>query len=115
MSKRYKLEDFTRGWIVGDFEPSIIRTKACDVQVRKWEKNTYHEPHYHATLDEIMVIIEGKAEINGEIFEGGDISVMEKNDVCYFQPLTDVTSVCIKMPSGPNDKHYVEDKRQTQR
>ena len=30
----FKLEDFTKGWLVGDFEPSLIRSKDIEVAVR---------------------------------------------------------------------------------
>ena len=28
-----KLSDYTRGWIIGDFEPSILKTKDFEVAV----------------------------------------------------------------------------------
>ena len=34
-----KLSDYTRGWIIGDFEPSIFRTKDFEVAVLNHKKD----------------------------------------------------------------------------
>ena len=29
----YRLDDMVKGWFVGDFEPTALRTAACEVSV----------------------------------------------------------------------------------
>ena len=42
-----KLSDYTRGWIIGDFEPSIFRTKDFEVAVLNHKKDEKWIAHYH--------------------------------------------------------------------
>jgi hypothetical protein len=36
----YRLDDMVKGWFVGDFEPTALRTAACEVSVKhyKWRR-----------------------------------------------------------------------------
>ena len=36
--KKYNLEDFKLGWIIGNFEPSILRTDQFEVSIKKYKK-----------------------------------------------------------------------------
>ena len=42
-----KLSDYTRGWIIGDFEPSILRTKDFEVAVFNHLKG---EKYFHIII-----------------------------------------------------------------
>lgn len=103
--KTYKLDKFTRGWIIGDFDPSLIRTKDFEVMIRHYKKGDSEAAHYHKVADEITVVVYGKCKINGKIFKKGDIIWHEPGGVGDFEVLEDTGNVCIKIPSVIGDKY----------
>ena len=70
--KIYKQKDFKKGWLIGDFIPSIIQTKDFEVCYRT-EKAGPIEKHYHEKGPEITVLIRGKELINGKILATGPV------------------------------------------
>ena len=52
-----KLLDYTRGWIIGDFEPSILRTKDFEVAVFNHAKGEKWPSHYHKEAVEYNVLV----------------------------------------------------------
>jgi hypothetical protein len=81
-----KLSDMYRGWCVGDFEPSLLRTKDFEVGVLLHPKGEKWPKHYHKEAIEINVLISGKMIINGKSLTSGDIlitfsvlSILSKN------------------------------------
>lgn len=106
--KKYKLENFTRGWIVGDFEPNIIRSKDFEVMVRYYKAGDKEAKHVHKIADEITVIISGKFKMNGEILTAGDIIHLLPNDPTGFECLEDGANVVTKCPSVMGDKYLVD-------
>jgi len=106
--KKYKLENFTRGWIVGDFEPNILRSKDFEVMVRYYKAGDKEAKHVHKIADEITVIISGKFKMNGEILTAGDIVHLLPNDPTDFECLEDGANVVTKRPSVMGDKYLVD-------
>lgn len=107
--KIYKLDDFTKGWFVGNFTPTIINTKECEVAVKVYKKGDTDEVHYHKATDEITAVVYGKCKINDQVFGPGDIIWFEKNDVSKFEVLEDSANVVVKIPSVKGDKYIVEE------
>ncbi len=106
--KKYKLENFTRGWVVGDFEPNIIRTKDFEVMVRYYKKGDKEAKHVHKLADEITIIVSGKFLMNGELLEAGDIIHLSPNDPTDFECLEDGSNTVIKTPSVMGDKYLID-------
>ncbi len=105
--KRYRLETFTRGWIVGDFVNSIIKTKEFEVAVMMCQKGDIDKKHVHYQADEIMIIVSGSFVRNGELFGPGDVHYIAKGESLESKCLQGGTIVVIKTPSVPEDKHYI--------
>jgi uncharacterized cupin superfamily protein len=105
--KKYRLENFTRGWIVGDFEPNIFRTKDFEVMVRYYKKGDKEARHVHKIADEITVIVSGKFKMNGEVLEAGDMVHLEPGDPVDFECLEGGANTVIKRPSIMGDKYPV--------
>lgn len=103
---RARLEDMTGGWFVGDFEPTALRTSACEVAVKTYPAGTQEAWHWQCVATELTVIVSGEAEMAGERLTAGDVIVLEpgKADATGFRALTDVTLVAVKLPSLPDDK-----------
>lgn len=106
--KKYQLSDMTKGWFVGDFSPTIIKTQEVEVGVKQYRKNEYEETHHHKIATEITVIISGKVRMKGELYGAGDIIVIEPGEATDFEVLEDVTTVVVKYPGAQNDKYMGE-------
>lgn len=104
----HKLSDFTRGWFVGDFSPSLFLTKDFEVAVQSYRAGDKELEHFHSIATEITVIIEGRVNINGTMLAEGDVVVFSPNESCKFEAITDAKTVVVKSPSVPNDKYNLD-------
>ena len=105
--KQHKLSEMTRGWFVGDFNPSLFKTQDVEVAVQHFPAGTTEAEHYHAIATEITVIVSGEAEMQGKRVVAGDIVVLEPHEVTGFKAITDVTTAVVKIPGAKNDKYLV--------
>lgn len=101
----YQLDHMLGGWFIGDFEPSVFRTKQFEVGIKKFPKGEKHAPHYHKIADEVTVIISGKVQIEGHIYPEGSIVLQHKNETSDFEVLEDTVIAVVKYPSSPGDKY----------
>lgn len=106
--KTGKLASMNGGWFVGDFAPAIWQDKNFEVAFKTHHKGEYHAPHLHKIAHEINVVIHGKIQIQGQVFEAGDIFVMEPGEVADPQFLEDCELIVVKVPSVMNDKYLVD-------
>ena len=103
------LNDTIRGWFVGNFDPSVYKTKDFEVGILFHPKGQKWPKHYHREAVEINVLITGKMIINGNILSSGNIFLIEKNEIADPEFLEDCTIVCVKTPSIPGDKYEVKE------
>ena len=106
--KKFRFEDMKRGWFIGDFEPSAVKTKNFEVGVGHHKKGEIWDKHYHKLAIEITLILEGKVQMNDEIFVAGDIFVIDKNEVVSPIFLEETKHVVVKTIPDKNDKYIVE-------
>ena len=107
MPEIFKLSSFHRGWVVGDFSPSIFRLSECEVSVMHHLKKELTQPHYHTSSKEINVVVSGKVLVNGMILESNDIFVYNAYEISEVEFIEDTTLCIIRVPSSPNDKIIV--------
>lgn len=100
-----KLSDMTKGWFVGNFEPTLYRTNDVEVAVKSYAAGAYEKKHYHKIATEITVVVKGTIRMNGKEYTTGDIIVMEPNEATDFYALTDAENVVVKLPGASNDKY----------
>lgn len=105
--KKDNLNDYIRGWIIGNFQHSLIKTNEFEVAVKKYLAGDYEASHHHKIAQEITVIISGQVEMNKTKYVADDIIVIDPNESTDFRCLTDVTTVVIKFP-GPNNDKYID-------
>ena len=103
--KVFQLDNMTGGWFVGDFSPTVFKTKDCEVALKEYSAGDYENRHHHKEAIEITLIAKGTVEMNGEIFEEGAIILLDRNESTDFRSLTDSTTVVFKSPSVTNDKY----------
>lgn len=104
---KYKLENFTRGWLVGDFDPSILRTKDFEFMVRYYKSGDTEALHTHKEADEITVIVSGHFQMNDEELLVGDVIHLKPGESSDFKCLEDGATAVIKTPSVINDKYII--------
>lgn len=105
--KNAKLTDMIGGWLVGNFDPAVIKSKDFEFGVKRYQAGAVDAAHYHKVATEITVIISGRAVMCGKEWTDGDIIVVEPGDVVEFHAVTDVTLAVVKMPSAVADKYLV--------
>lgn len=103
-----KLTDMTKGWFIGNFEPSLFKTNDVEVAVKTYNQGDYEESHYHKIATEYTCIISGRVQMNGVEYKAGDIIVMEPGEATDFKCLENgTTNVVVKIPGASNDKYLV--------
>lgn len=104
----WDINEFKKGWFVGDFEPSIFRSKDVEVGHHKHKRGEETIPHYHKETTELNYILKGTLMVSGALMNAGQMWTYEKNEVSDVQFLTDVELIVIRWPSIPHDKYEVD-------
>ena len=105
--KLHKLKDMFKGWLVGNFEPSLYKTDDVEVAVKNYKAGELDEKHYHKIATEITIISDGTVRMNGTIYGSGDIITIEPGEATDFEALEDTTTTVIKIPCVKDDKYIV--------
>lgn len=106
--KIHNLNDFHRGWIVGDFDPNLLRKTDIEIAVQKYKAGEYEKLHKHNKVTEISVIIYGKVMMGNREYGADDIIELPPGSVTNFTALVDSAVLVIKYPSIPSDKIILE-------
>lgn len=103
--KTARLEDMVKGWIVGDFSPSMLRSKDCEVAVKHYKAGDREDLHHHRVAVELTAIIAGEVRMCGKIWGPGDIILLDPGEATDFEAITDTVNVVVKLPSVMGDKY----------
>jgi hypothetical protein len=103
--ERFPLDQFTKGWFVGRFAPTLLDTDACEVAVKHYRAGDSEGPHYHKVATELTVITAGRVRMSGEEFGPGEIIRVPPGTTTDFAALTDATTVVVKVPCVAGDKY----------
>jgi quercetin dioxygenase-like cupin family protein len=106
--KTARLDDMVKGWFVGNFDPTLIKTNDVEVAVKEYKKGDHEGRHYHKLSTEITVIASGRVRMNGVEYGKGDIIVIEPNQSTDFEVLEDTITTVVKYPGANNDKYMGE-------
>jgi len=101
------LDEMVGGWFVGDFEPSVIRTKDFEVAVKRYKAGDKEARHVHKVATELTVIISGRVLMNSQEYEKGSIIEIAPNTSSDFEAIDDTVTVVVKTPSVSNDKYVL--------
>lgn len=108
--KKFNLKDMTKGWFVGDFEPTLIKTQDVEIAIKEYRQGERESRHYHKLATEITVITSGRVRMNGVEYCKGDIVVIEQLESSDFEALEDTLTTVVKYPGARNDKYDGEAK-----
>ena len=104
--KTSNINEMVKGWFIGNFEPSLLKTNDVEVAVKNYNKGDYESAHYHKIATEFTVIISGRVKMNNIEYKSGDIILIEPNESTDFEALEDNTvNVVVKIPGANNDKY----------
>ena len=99
------IKDFNKGWFIGDFEPSVFRTKEFDVGIKHCKKGDKNPVHHHKSSTEYTVIAGGEHQIGNILYKNGDICIIRPNESKGYECLESGAIVVVKVPSGKGDKY----------
>lgn len=97
-------KDYTRGWVVGDFDPCLFRRTEYEVGILKHEKLVHHDYHVHYECDETNLLLSGNMNLNGIDINPGTIFIIPRGYISCAVFNEDCIIVCVKTPSKPKDK-----------
>lgn len=103
--KVHSLSEMTRGWFIGPFEPSLLKTEAFECAVKSYLAGQKESAHVHRRATEFTVIVHGRVRMNGNVYEEGAIVEVLPGESTDFEALTDVISFVVKVPAVPGDKY----------
>jgi hypothetical protein len=105
--QKHNLKNFTRGWFIGNFLPSVLRTPNFEVGVLSHSKGELWPAHYQRLATEYNLLLSGSLSINGELILVGEIFIVEPKEVAKPIFHEDCKVLCIKVPSIPHDKYEI--------
>ncbi|MEZ5290581.1 MAG: cupin domain-containing protein [Vicinamibacterales bacterium] len=100
-----RLSDMIGGWFVGDFEPTCLRTAACEVACKSYPAGARESAHVHRVATELTVVASGRVRMAGREFGAGDIVVLAPGEPSDFEALESTITVVVKLPSVRGDKY----------
>lgn len=99
-----KVADYTRGWFIGDFEPSLVRVQQFETCYKSFKAGDKELPAVQVVATELTLVVHGEAMINGTVLKEGDLCLVLPGESSDFFALTDCKVIGIKFPSVANDK-----------
>jgi quercetin dioxygenase-like cupin family protein len=102
-----KLKNFTKGWLVGDFEPSLFKTNEIEVGIKTYNSGAKEAKHVHKVSTEYTIILKGQVKMLDNIYKVGDIVVIPPGIANEFECLKNAMLLVIKTPSIIGDKYEV--------
>ena len=103
--KNFKLSEFTRGWLIGNFDPSIIKTDQFEFSLKKYQAGEAEKKHFHKIAQEITAVVSGVFIMNGQTISEGDIISLEPGEPAEFKCVESGYTAVIKIPGASNDKY----------
>ena len=99
-----KLSDFTNGWFLGNFEPSLFKSPDFEICVKNFKKGEVEAAHFQRIATEVTVVLSGSVRRGEHVLQVDDILIIYKDEICDFEALTDCKVLGVKFPSLPDDK-----------
>jgi mannose-6-phosphate isomerase-like protein (cupin superfamily) len=94
-----------RGWFIGPFQPTALHTDQFECAVKRYAAGAREARHVHRVATEFTVVVEGRVRMNGVEYGRDAVLTIPPGQSTDFEALTDVTTVVVKTPAVPGDKH----------
>jgi len=102
-----KMTEMYRGWFIGNFEPSILKTSQFEVGLLLHREGEEWPEHYHTMTTEYNVLISGSMSVNHINIFAGEYFIIKANECVKPIFHEDCVVLCVKVPSIPGDKYIV--------
>lgn len=103
--EKYNINDFRRGWFIGNFEPSLLKAN-FEVGLQKSKAGDSHDDHFHKKNTEYNLVVSGKIKINDDIFVKDDVFIIKPYTVSHgVEYLEDTEILVVRDMSDPSDKY----------
>lgn len=106
--KVHDLNSMVRGWFIGDFEPSCLKTEHFEISVRKYAAGESEIRHVHKVGTEYTVVVSGKVCMNGTYYDPWTIIEIPPGEDTDFHAVIDTVTVVVKVPCVKGDKYEVD-------
>lgn len=103
MSEQKKLKDFTKGWILGQFEPSLAKTD-FEVGLRWNNEGDKEDRHYHKEVTEYVAFAGGMHRLGRDIYKDGDVLIIYPYMSTDYECIEPGYCLTVKDKSIPTDK-----------
>jgi hypothetical protein len=100
----HNIRDFSGGWVVGNFTPSLLLSEDMEVAVKAYSAGDREALHFQKQATEITILISGFCRLGAIDLKPGDIAAIPPMEAADFLALSDCVLVAIKSPSKPDDK-----------
>ena len=105
MEKPMNISDYLDGWIVGDFIPSLIKTKDTEIGLRRFAPYEYEGFYHRRDTTEYIILVNGQIRVNGKELLKGDIVKILPGEDYDILPLSFSEVLIVKNHSGA-DRFY---------
>jgi len=108
------IDDFTNGWFIGDFEPSLFKNPFFEVAHQHHKRGKIGDKHTHKVTTELTYVVSGMMIINdaslktSRILKKGDMFVFYPNEISDVEFTEDTDLIVVRWPSIPSDKYMVD-------
>ncbi|NBP01758.1 MAG: hypothetical protein EBU90_16800 [Proteobacteria bacterium] len=102
---KFSIKDFKNGWLIGDFEPSILKTANFELGIHTHKAGVVGDKHYHKLSNEYNYIVSGRMLVNGVELEAGDVFVYKPYEVSDCRFIEDTVLVVTRDASNKQDKY----------
>jgi hypothetical protein len=99
------LSEMTKGWFIGDFEPTAYKTTDFEVGIKEYKAGDYEPKHLHKVAKEFTVVVSGRVKMNGVEYGKGEIIQINEFDATDFECIEDCVTVVVKTKSVKGDKY----------
>ena len=82
--KRFRLDDFTKGWFIGEFEPALLKTSLFETAIKRYKRGDRENAHYHRVATEYTVVVAGEFKMNDLTIKAGDRVGIKPGEVGRF-------------------------------
>lgn len=99
-----RISDFTRGWFIGNFEPSLLKSD-FEVGLRWNDRDNKEDRHYHKRTTEYVVFAGGMHRLNDRLYSDGEMLVITPYISTDYECLEPGYCLTVKDISDPKDKY----------
>jgi hypothetical protein len=102
------LENFVRGWFIGNFKPTLSPRTDFEVGICIHKKTEgKYDYHYHKEVEEFNILVWGSMILNGTKISSGQYFNIKPGEIACSIYLEDSMILCVKSSSAPTDKYII--------